>query len=231
MAYNGCKIRNYSRINPNTGAGFILSRLATRNMTKREVYEGTHYGHWTPGYHSSIWAKLLEDGLIMPWNGFMDVSNSASPYAAYPWKAKTHIRAKGHIEAHGKYIVRYFITDLGKQTLAKMNERLDKIRENKKEFCTRNGIQFGTGKLLKKMTTPELRNAYAAAAMEADRANANGEFEAEKIAAAKSETYAKEIQRRNSGKAVLDKLEHFDPSLAERLDNIIRELQEIRASL
>ena len=201
MSYNGCNISNYSRINPNTGAGFILSRLATRNMTKREVYEGTHYKYWKPGYHSSIWAKLLEDKLIAPWDGFMDVSNSASPYAFCPWKAKTHIRAKGRIEANGKYTVRYFITDLGKQTLAKMNERLAKIIEDKKEFCKRNGIQFGTGK-----TLPTVK-----------------EFD-EKIGPVS-------LLAVSDGKAALDKLDHFDPDLAAKLDSVIRELQEIRASL
>ena len=147
MSYNGCKIKDYSRINPNTGAGFILSRLAlSRNMTKREVYEGTRYGHWTPGHHSSIWAKLLEDGLVSPWDGFVDVKKHSSPY--FFGGRRGHVRAKGRIEANGKYTVRYFITELGKQTLAKMNERLAKIREDKKEFCARNGIQFGMGKTL-----------------------------------------------------------------------------------
>ena len=185
MSYNGCKIRNYSRINPDTGAGFILSRLKTLGpfaATKRQVYERTRYGHWTPGYHSSIWAKLLEDGLIASWDGFMDVKNQSNIYCS--WRPKTTVRAKGHIEANGKYKVLYFITVLGEKTLNAMNERLAKIREDKKEFCKRNGIQFGTGKSLPTV---------------------------------------KEFDEKVGPVGLL--------TVAEQLDNIIRDLQELRDSL
>ena len=123
MSYNGCKIKDYSRINPNTGTGFILSRLANSAhsffMTRREVYEGTHYAkRFGPGYHSSIWAKLLEDGLI---------------------------ERVGCSPREGVF---YFITERGLKVLKDMNARLDAIKKEKQEFCKHNGIQFGTGKKL-----------------------------------------------------------------------------------
>ena len=200
MSYNSCKISDYSRINPNSGAGFILSRLATRNMTKREVYEGTRYGEWRPGYHSSIWAKLLEDGLIMPWNGFMDVKIPDSY-----WNLKHNrkgIRAKG-VGPGKNYHVWYFITELGKKTLAEMNARLDAVKKQKQEFCARNGIQFGTGKTL----PCPFPSTYA------------------------TNTAVNETRTPDDGKAALDKLEHFNPELAAKIDDVIRELQEIRMML
>lgn len=207
MSANSCKIKDYSRINPNTGAGFILKRLYEMNggrggvMTKREVYEGTHYGHWMPGYHSSIWAKLLEDGLISPWNGFMDVSKSASPYVFSPW-TKAHVRAKG--AGSGKnYTVRYFITELGQKVLNDMNARRAAVKKSKQEFCARNGVQFGTDKSL----PCPLPYTHATNAP------------------------VDPMRTPESGPKALDKLECFEPGLAERLDNIIRELQEIRYAL
>ena len=78
---------------------------------------------------------------------------------------------------------------------------LEALRKMKQEFCARNGIQFGTGKKLP--TVKEFDEAVGPVGLLAV----------------------------SDGKTALDKLEHFDPSLAERLDNVIRELQEIRASL
>lgn len=119
MSYNGCNIINYSRINPHTGSGFILYRLLDGPMTKRAVYEGTRYGKWTPGYHSSIWAKLLDDGLIAADGGRIEVN---IPMIWHVFSSRSHstLRACGK---RGAPI--YNITDKGMKVLGDMFTRLN----------------------------------------------------------------------------------------------------------
>jgi len=118
MAYNGAKISDYSRINPVSGTGFILTRLAkvlNSGMTRKEVYEGTRYKHYTPGYHSSIWAKLLEDELIRSDGGFMLVKHSISPWNRYSngrcYRAKSLWKGTAPT---------YFITEKGMKVFVEM---------------------------------------------------------------------------------------------------------------
>lgn len=119
MAYNGAKIVDYSRINPETGSGFILKRLASvphTGMTRKEVYKETRYGHYTPGYHSSLWAKLMEDGLVEPDGGFKTVKCTASY-----WSHTDHCdRAQS---AWKKCAPTYFITDEGMKLFKEMMQR------------------------------------------------------------------------------------------------------------
>lgn len=116
MSANSAHIVNYSRINPYTGSGFILRRLFEDGpMTKRAVYEGSRYGNWVPGYHSAIWSKLFEDGLIATDGGKVIVKCPKSY-----WRVKSHftVRAVGK----GRIPV-YHITDKGKHILAEMLDR------------------------------------------------------------------------------------------------------------
>ena len=112
MSYNGAHIVNYTHINSRTGSGFILSRLRTAltGLTKRDVYDGTRYGKWVEGYHSSLWAKLLDDGLIIADGGRQRV---AIPYNMWhslrTGEDSTTLRAMG---CRGD-APRYFITDKG----------------------------------------------------------------------------------------------------------------------
>lgn len=130
MSYNGCKIRDYSHINPNTGAGFILTRLAAGDMTKREVYEETHYARrFGPGYHSSIWAKLLEDGLIESDGGFKIVKNGQAG-GFNRWRSFTFKRAKS---VGGRTPI-YRLTVKGRKTFFEMMERATENYMKKKLF-------------------------------------------------------------------------------------------------
>ena len=117
MSYNGAHIRNYSRINPHTGSGFILMRLFEDGpMTKRAVYEGSRYGKWVDGYHSSLWAKLLDDELIVT----DDRIEVCIPRHVYSWK----IGGRYTLRAQGKGRVPvYHITEKGKKILAEMLDR------------------------------------------------------------------------------------------------------------
>jgi len=81
-------------------------------MSKRAVYEGTWYGKWVDGYHSSIWAKLLDDELIVADGGRIEVKN-APPWYGYPRGTTSRARGKGRTPI-------YHITDKGKHILAEM---------------------------------------------------------------------------------------------------------------
>ena len=117
MSYNSANIVNYSRINPYTGSGFILRRLFENGpMTKRAVYEGTCYVEWVDGYHSSLWAKLLDDELIAT----DDRIKVPVPRRVWSWRidGRYTLRAKGK----GRIPV-YHITEKGKHILAEMLDR------------------------------------------------------------------------------------------------------------
>ena len=118
MSYNGANIRNYSRIRPTRGTGFILTRLAERPQTKREVYTNSTYGRWTPGYHSSIWAKLLDDGLVEADGGRGEVR---IPYSVYSWKIDGRITYRAY--GTGRNAPIYTLTAKGREVLEEMNDR------------------------------------------------------------------------------------------------------------
>lgn len=114
MSTNSAHIVNYSRINPDSGSGFILRRLFEYGpMTKRAVYLATaRYVTWVPGYHSSLWAKLLDDGLIVADGGRAHVSCPRSY-----WRCKEH----STLRAFGKSCAPvYSITEKGKRIYAEM---------------------------------------------------------------------------------------------------------------
>lgn len=113
MSANSAHIVNYSRINPYTGSGFILTRLFENGpMSKRAVYDGTRYGKWVPGYHSSLWAKLLDDELIAADGGRIAVK---CPKCYWQVKSHSTVRAAGK----GRIPV-YHITEKGKLIYAEM---------------------------------------------------------------------------------------------------------------
>jgi len=126
MAYNGAKIVDYSRINPETGCGFILRRLADvphTGMTRKEVYKETRYGHYTPGYHSSLWAKLMEDGLVEPDGGFKRVKCPPSYWS----HTDSCDRAQS---AWKKCAPTYFITNEGMNVFKKMMQKYSPKKED-----------------------------------------------------------------------------------------------------
>lgn len=68
MAINH-KPTNCSRMNLAKGCGFILARLFFGCMSREEVYEGTCYHHYKPGFHSMCWSFLLNQGMVECVNG------------------------------------------------------------------------------------------------------------------------------------------------------------------
>ena len=149
----------YKRINPKNGCGFILKRIADltenanlprgmycKSPTKQDVYLGTPWAN-RPGYASILWSSLISDGLIASDDG----KTEYEPYRGFhymngqPYKK---LRANGHYEDSLGWTVRYHLTPKGRGVLYDMMDRVNKIREEKKAFCERNGIEFGTGKTL-----------------------------------------------------------------------------------
>ena len=114
MSFNSCKISDYSRIIPTRGTGYILTNLADFGpSTKRRVYENSiTYPHgWRPGFHSSIWAKLLEDGLIASDGGCREVRNWDGQYYS--------------MRAFGKHRAPiYHLTRKGREVMEAMFKRL-----------------------------------------------------------------------------------------------------------
>ena len=147
----------YKRITPKNGCGFILKRIYDLTydnqcgdpVTKKEVYAGSKWeGREKHGFASLLWSALLKDGLICSVDGMAEYE----PYHGFRYMNGRNLfykklRAKGHIEK-GKYTVRYHISANGMGVLFDMMARVNKIREEKKTFCERNGIEFGTGKTL-----------------------------------------------------------------------------------
>lgn len=145
----------YKRITPDRGCGFILKRIYDltenpnmprgtycKNPTKQDIYCGTSWAN-RPGFASLLWGSLIKDGLIEPNGGVQE-------YKYYSFFNHSHVwmRAAGHYEAGNGYTVRYHLTPKGRGILFDMMARVNKIREEKKAFCERNGIEFGTGKTL-----------------------------------------------------------------------------------
>lgn len=147
----------YKRITPERGCGFILKRIydLTENPkmprgsyaahpTKEDVYLGTPWYH-RPGFASLLWSSLLEDGLIASDNGMEEYDGNLSRFSS---RSKRYARAYGHYEFGRGWTVRYHLTDKGRGILYDMMARVNKVREEKKAFCERNGIEFGTGRVL-----------------------------------------------------------------------------------
>ena len=113
----------FSRINPKRGLGFILAALERNpKATRREVYATSpHYAdRYTEGYHSAIWAWALEGGLIKSVDGDVWV---CLPDNCWHWKKdRLAKRAIGHSE-NGKYVVRYELTNLGRNLTHSMRRR------------------------------------------------------------------------------------------------------------
>lgn len=149
----------YTKIVPERGCGFILKRIYDltenpnmprgsycKNPTKQDVYCGTSWAN-RPGFASVLWGALIADRLIESDDGKIIYK----PYRGYfSWQHKPFekLRAKGHYEAGNGYTVRYHLTPKGRGVLFDMMARVNKIREEKKAFCERNGIEFGTGRTL-----------------------------------------------------------------------------------
>ena len=149
----------YTKIVPERGCGFILKRIYDltenhnsprgsycKNPTKQDVYCGTSWAN-RPGFASVLWGALIADRLIESDDGKI----TYKPYRGYfslQHKPFEKLRAKGHYEAGNGYTVRYHLTPKGRGILFDMMARVNKIREEKKAFCERNGIEFGTGRTL-----------------------------------------------------------------------------------
>lgn len=142
----------YKRIVPNRGCGFILKRIYEltgrehcANPRKIDVYLGTPW-YKRPGFASLLWGAMIRDGLIESDDGLQ----AYEPYRGYFHRGGKYYmhRAAGHYEKGGNYTVRYHLTAIGRGVLFDMMDRVNKIREEKKAFCERNGIEFGTGRTL-----------------------------------------------------------------------------------
>ena len=108
---------SYSQITPSKGTGFILTRLAyLKEATRKEVYENSHYGHYTDGYHCLLWKALLEEGMIECTNGRL-CNQKYLCFSGY-----TNSSA---IKSYKKETPRYRLTESGWQTFRKM---VDKYR-------------------------------------------------------------------------------------------------------
>ena len=142
----------YKRITPDRGCGFILKRIyelteapgreGRADPRKIDVYLGTPW-YKRPGFASLLWSSLIKDGLI-------ETNGGTQEYKYYSFYKHPHVgtRAAGRY-AHGiGYTVRYHLTPKGRGILFDMMDRVNKIREEKKAFCERNGIEFGTGRVL-----------------------------------------------------------------------------------
>lgn len=145
----------YTKIVPERGCGFILKRIYDltenpnmphgtycKNPTKQDIYCGTSWAN-RPGFASVLWGSLIKNGLIESNGGMQE-------YKYYSFYKHPHVgtRATGHYEAGNGYTVRYHLTPKGRGVLYDMMARVNKIREEKKAFCERNGIEFGTGRVL-----------------------------------------------------------------------------------
>lgn len=135
----------YKRITPNRGCGFILKRIyeLSAHPRKIDVYLSTPW-YKRPGFASLLWGAMIRDGLIESDDGLQ----AYEPYRGYFHRSgKYHMhRAAGHYEQGRGYTVRYHLTDKGRRVYEEMMARVNTIREEKKAFCERNGIEFGTGK-------------------------------------------------------------------------------------
>lgn len=137
----------YNRIVPERGCGFILKRIyeleeAPMDPRKQDVYFGTKWAN-RPGFASLLWSALVKDGLIESNGGMREYK-----YYKFYKRPDVGTRATGHYAPGIGYTVRYHLTPKGRGILYDMMARVNKIREEKKAFCERNGIEFGTGRVL-----------------------------------------------------------------------------------
>lgn len=214
---SGYSCKDFSRINPNSGLGFILTRLAMfPDSTRAEVYRDSPYysKYFGPGYHSAIWAWALENGLIASNGGDEWVICGNSYYYQNQHIAK---RALGKSE-NGKYVVRYRLTDYGRSILNKMTDRRGMPRFTEVSRTTPPPVRVPEMK-----STAELRNDYASAAMEADRIHANG--------GTSSADYRNVCILRDSLAKAIKQREDSRAELRDKISGVIRELQEILYTL
>lgn len=142
----------YKRITPDRGCGFILKSIyelteapgliAPQCPTKKDVYFGTRW-YKRPGFASLLWSALIKNGLIESNGGIQNYKY----HGWYSSKDKISYRAMGSYEFGRGYTVRYHLTPKGRGVLYDMMDRYNKIRK-KKEYCKRNGIEFGAGRSL-----------------------------------------------------------------------------------
>ena len=142
----------YKRIRPDFGSGFILKRIYELTEDpgrerfawprKKDVYLGTPWYN-RPGSASLLWSSLIKDGLIESSGGMQEYT-----YGGFYKNPRIGTRAAGRYAYGIGYTVRYHLTPKGRGILFDMMARVNKIREDKKEFCKRNGIEFGTGRVL-----------------------------------------------------------------------------------
>lgn len=149
----------YKRITPDRGCGFILERIwdltedptktcppslpTGPHPTKQDIYRGTKWAN-RPGFASLLWSSLIKDGLI-------ESDNGMQKYKCYNFFKHSHIvrtRAAGHYSPDIGYTVRYHLTPKGRGILIDMMERRVLRKAEKQAFCERNGIEFGTGRVL-----------------------------------------------------------------------------------
>lgn len=144
----------YTKIVPERGCGFILKRIYEMTEDpklphgvgsyprKKDVYLGTPWYN-RPGFASLLWSSLIKDGLIESNGGMQEYK-----YYKFYKRPSVGTRAAGRYAYGIGYTVRYHLTPKGRSVLFDMMARVNKIREEKKTFCERNGIEFGTGKTL-----------------------------------------------------------------------------------
>lgn len=142
----------YKRIRPDFGSGFILKRIYELTEApgrerfawprKKDVYLGTPWYN-RPGFASLLWSSLIKDGLIKSNGGMQKYT-----YCSFYKNPRIGTRAAGRYAYGIRYTVRYHLTPKGRGVLFDMMDRYNKICKEKKAFCERNGIQFGTGKMV-----------------------------------------------------------------------------------
>lgn len=142
----------YKRIRPDFGSGFILKRIYELTEApgrerfawprKKDVYLGTPWYN-RPSFASLLWSSLIKDGLIESNGGMQEYT-----YCSFYKNPRIGTRAAGRYAYGIGYTVRYHLTPKGRGVLFDMMDRYNKICKEKKAFCERNGIQFGTGKMV-----------------------------------------------------------------------------------
>ena len=108
-SHNVCT--NFSRIKPDRGTGFILMQLFNRGpLTRKEIFNGSKYGEYRPGFLSTCFTDMMEKGLIEVVNGSM-YEYCINNYCT--GKIKLAYRAHG---AHGKPPI-YDLTRAGRDLI------------------------------------------------------------------------------------------------------------------
>ena len=222
----------YTKIVPERGCGFILKRIydLTENPkmprgsyaahpTKEDVYLGTQWYH-RPGFGSLLWRSLVRDGLIESDDGSMEYRPQGSFYHRYPG-GTVFDRAAGHYQFGRGYTVRYHLTAKGRGVLYDMMARVNKVREEKKAFCERNGIEFGTGRAL--------NTVGSVAEFDAKKDNERDILEKEALDCAKlAADYAGETQKLRAEK---NDLNERLKKIAARLEWLEDEISDVKSVL